>query len=415
MSQQRSSNFVVNYKAKEKVKGACCNRSILSPCALEALGIRKRPTEKPKYIFNSVVDNDLTNYLGIMTPFLGADIASSIIINKTNVNSTYLWFLGDTFYGNVVDGKRDILVVDNSLIWTRNSILIWTINNDTNKSSVYHYMPEYEGQYGQNKATYGFFSPIQPDPNNPTLNYWPINALIINNNYYIICEKVICTNLTTVGIDILQLNITDINNPSLWTYEYKSSIPTITTTNTIGNTSIVNNGYVYLFGSKTYNYYGYVTRIPINDFIDGKWSSLEIYNGLSWLSYLYSIPKTIFTPLALTSTIIFNTYLYKYMILSIDWFSVGPKVCLFYSSTIEGPWEGPEYIYDIPSNYLINNNILYYAPFFHQEFQQNANEIYWSYNINSFNVKDLVDNLFLYTPKVIKTIINIEYGKVSCY
>ena len=36
------------------------------------------------------------------------------------------------------------------------------------------------------------------------------------------------------------------------------------------------------------------------------------------------------------------------------------------------------------------------------------NEIYWTYNLNSFSTIDLVDDLNIYTPKMIKTIININ-------
>ena len=87
----------------------------------------------------------------------------------------------------------------------------------------------------------------------------------------------------------------------------------------------------------------------------------------------------------------------------------GPKVELFYSDNLVGPWSEPISIYNIPSSYVINSNIIYYAPNFHPEFMvnNNSNEIYWSYNTYSWDINDLTNNLFLYTPKMIKTLVSI--------
>jgi hypothetical protein len=406
--QKTNFGLLVNKKAKSRVKGACCNKSILSPCALAALNLI--PSLNISYTFNSIQNNLLTNYLGINQPFLGADIASSILIHSSETEKTYLWFFGDTDYGKLIESNNQIYRSISNI--TRNTIGIWKIFNNNSFSNLEHYIPLYSGQPGQNENTYGFFSPIQPDPNNPTLNYWPINALKIDNKFYVICEK-IDGDLNTVGIDILQLIINNVNEPSTWTYNYLSTIPGITNTFTIGNTFVENDGYVYLYGSNTNKYIGFVNRITKNNFIIGNWSELEVYSNSGYkLFNSGAIPKTIFSPLPLTSTIIFNPYIKSWLILSIDIFALGPKVGLFYSNSLEGPWNGPNFIYTIPSEFIIDSDIIYYAPNFHQEFAQNINELYWTYNINSLNFWDQFSDLNLYTPKMVKTTITINNGNI---
>jgi len=402
--QKTNFGLLVNKKAKSRVKGACCNKSILSPCALVALNLI--PALTISYTFNSIQNDVLTNYLGINNPFLGADVASSILINSSETENTYLWFFGDTLSGDVVNGTRNVSAV------TRNCVAIWTVKNGIPTSKLNHYIPIYSGQAGQSQISYGFFSPIQPDPNNPTLNYWPINAVKIDNKFYVICEKIM-GGLNTVGIDILQLNIENINDPATWSYDYLSTIPGITNTFTIGNTFVVNKGYVYLFGSNTINYIGFVTRISTNNFINGNWNELQMYTNNGYKSYnSLAIPKTIFSPLSLTSTIMYHHLMNMWLIISIDFITFGPKVGLFYSATLEGPWNGPNFIYTVPSEYIINSSIIYYAPNFHPEFAQNVNEIYWTYNINSFIFEDELTDLNIYTPKMVKTIVTINNGNM---
>ena len=59
-----------------------------------------------------------------------------------------------------------------------------------------------------------------------------------------------------------------------------------------------------------------------------------------------------------------------------------------------------------------NPNIFYYAANFHQEFAKNLNELYWTYNINSFNFEDQFTDINIYTPKMVKTIITINNGNI---
>ena len=411
MSNYNISNYIIinynilyiNNQTKRIVNGQCHSTS-LSECALYALGLYKIPKQL-NYLFNSFQVNNLTSILGIadstiINPgFLGADVASSILYySNTNIKK-YLWFFGDTLFGKVVtvNGVTQRL----TLKIPRNSIGIWTFQNNKPTEVINHYITIYTDQANQNKDSYGFFSPIQPNPENPIYNYWPINAININNEYYVLCEKILIGSLNTIGIDILKLNINDIDSPSTWTYEYKSTIPKITTTYTIGNTSIINKNFVYLFGSSTTQYNGFVTRLSTNNFILGNWNLLELYTNIL-------IPKQLFYPLALTSTIQWFPFMNSWIILTIDKFIYGPKVALFYSNELYGEWKGPIFIYNIPEYYLIDSNIVYYAPMLHPEFCQESNEIYWTYNLNSFSTIDLVDDLNIYTPKMIKTIININ-------
>ncbi len=373
------------------------------------------PQVNANFAFVSEQNEFLSEVLGNHPSFLGADIASSIILHSSNNTKTYLWFFGDTLLGNINSGQRQWSTLSPSpplYPSTRNSIGLWTItNNDIFTSEFKHYAPIYTEQPGQNGVTYGFFSPIQTDIANNPLTYWPIAVIKINNEIYTLCQKCQATTLNIVAHDIVKLNVNQYNDPSQWTYQYLSTIPGVDNYTPIGNALITNKNYVYLYGSKNgLSYDGFVTRISYDDFINGTWNNLQVYYQNSWSMYFSTqLSNIIFTPLPLSSTIMWHDYMSKWIMLSISAFAIGPKVELFYSDNLVGPWTGPIFIYDIPSSYCINSNIIYYAPNFHPEFvvHNNSNEIYWSYNLNSLNVNDLTSNLFLYTPKVIKTIVSM--------
>jgi len=372
------------------------------------------PKVNPNFTFVSEQNTFLTEILDNHPSFLGADIASSILLHSTNNTKTYLWFFGDTLLGNINSGKRQWSTLSPSpplYPSTRNSIGLWTITNNNPSTSVLeHYAPTYTGQPGQNGVTYGFFSPSQPDIDNYPLTYWPIAVIKINNEIYTLCQKCQSTSLNIVGHDIVKLNAIPYDDPSKWTYQYLSTIPGVDNNTTIGNALITHKNYVYLYGSKNGpSYNGFVTRISSNDFINGTWNNLQVYYQNQWSPYYTTkLSNFIFTPLTLSSTIMWHNYMSKWIMLSITAL-IGPKVELFYSDNLVGPWSEPISIYNIPSSYVINSNIIYYAPNFHPEFMvnNNSNEIYWSYNTNSWDINDLTNNLFLYTPKMIKTLVSI--------
>jgi len=382
---------------------------------------KTRPKTKVNFTFTSNENAFLTQILDNHPPFLGADIGSSILLHSNNNTKTYLWFFGDTLLGNINSNQRQWSTLPPSPYLypsTRNSVGLWTVtNNDISTSVLQHYAPAYTGQPGQNGVTFGFFSPNQPDIINAPLVYWPIAVITINNEIYTLCEKCSATSLNIAGHDIVKLIASPYNDPSQWTYQYLSTIPGVDNNTTIGNALVTDNNYVYLYGSKNGpNYNGFVTRISFNDFINGTWNNLQVYNQDHWSMYYTTQLNTfIFTPLTLSSAIIWHNYMSKWIMLSISAYAIGPKVALFHSDSLVGPWTGPIFIYDIPSSYLVNTNIIYYAPNFHPEFMSNnsSNEIYWSYNLNSFDVDDLTNNLFLYTPKVIKTVVSIQNIKIQ--
>jgi hypothetical protein len=410
MSQSKTYfTLLINNQSKRISQSACCGQAILAPCSLASLGIIPN---KQTYSFKSEENEFLTEVLGNVPPFLGADVAASIFLNSTGNTKTYLWFFGDTFIGNIVSNQRQVQTMP------RNSIGLWTItNNNFETSTLQHYAPTYSNQPGQNVTTYGFFSPVQTNINTTPQNYWPISAIYINNEMYVICERVLSTGLDMLGVDILKLNTIPYNDPSQWTYEYKSTIPGISNNITIGNAFINSDNYVYLYGSiNGPKYNGIVTKISYDNFLNGHWELLEVYTNNSWsLYYSSAIPKIIYSPLPLTSAIIWHPYMSKWIMLSIDIFVYGNQVGLFYSDKLEGPWDGPIFIYTVPEKYIISYNILWYAPNFHPEFMinNNTNEIYWSYNINSFQASDLITDLSLYTPKIIRTVVNI-YNTDTC-
>lgn len=202
-----------------------------------------------------------------------------------------------------------------------------------------HYAPTYTGQPGQNGVTYGFFSPSQPDIDNYPLSYWPIAVIKINNEIYTLCQKCQSTSLNSlniVGHDIVKLNAIPYDDPSQWTYQYLSTIPGVDNNTTIGNALITNNNYVYLYGSKNgTSYNGFVTRISSNDFINGTWNNLQVYYQNQWSPYYTTkLSNFIFTPLTLSSTIMWHNYMSKWIMLSITAFFLAQRLSYFILITL---------------------------------------------------------------------------------
>jgi len=127
--------------------------------------------------------------------------------------------------------------------------------------------------------------------------------------------------------------------------------------------------------------------------------------NLTWEYYydINTIPITIFSPLPLTSAITYNTKFNIWMILIASSF-ISNNIMVRYSSNLID-WSDEQLIYEVPLSISSITNSMWYAPNFHNEFNDNDNDFVWSYNTNSYNVTDLVSDLNLYYPRFIKTTI----------
>jgi len=93
-------------------------------------------------------------------PWLGSDVFTSI-----QINSSYLWLLGDTFTGTIVNNQRVIKAMP------RNAIAMM---NTPGSSLQYHI------RYDPDIKNGAFFT-----PSNTTYWFWPVSGVLIKDKVYL--------------------------------------------------------------------------------------------------------------------------------------------------------------------------------------------------------------------------------------
>ena len=112
----------------------------------------------------AALEPNITHYLSIFPPFLGADVATSIPLSTVN-GSLSLWLLGDTITGTFSSGQRTITAMP------RNSVGLFQTVDGVPQSALAHFI-----RYAtdpQKASHVGFWSPeeeshwLSPDYSRP--------------------------------------------------------------------------------------------------------------------------------------------------------------------------------------------------------------------------------------------------------
>lgn len=316
----------------------------------------------------------------------GADGAASIDLG----NGKVVWLFSDTFISDSAGSRRKSEII-------RNSIAIQD-GYDLEKASLKYYWNN-----SGNKPT-AFFQA----KNNEW--YWLGHGIMIKDRLliFLLREKEVKTGLgfESTGWDaVLILNPKD--DPSVWKMKYIEGGDTYGTT--AGSAAILKDeNYIYVYGAvEPGTHEVYLLRWPLKDAWSGNLSKPQWWLNDKWGARKKTdpAPESLFIG-ATEYSVHYDSALRKYI--QVQSFGFGEAtIGLRMADKPQGPWSDPYMIYT-PDYTGIKKPFMYSAKS-HPELKSNG--IYITYNINSFDFEELLDQQAIYFPKFIK--LRIEKKPVS--
>lgn len=181
--------------------------------------------------FSSTPALDLQPLFDIMSPWLGADIATSICFNN---QSSCIWLHGDTLVGDMEGGVR------RPKSMPRNSVALLNTSAGKPTSDNQHFIRSHDG----NPQHWGFFS-----PENATQWYWPIAGVQLDGDLYVIADRMGpgsggLFNFVTAGVDVLHVPQPSLVDPLAWPNPTITTIPGMNNTFNLGHAAVTSNGLV---------------------------------------------------------------------------------------------------------------------------------------------------------------------------
>jgi len=286
----------------------------------------------------------------------------------------------------------------NISIMPRNSVGLLNMSTNGDFQSTISFFWHFDTQNTQHG---GFFSPT-----NQTTWFWPTAGIVVEDNLFVLAYEVYMLGngqwgFAFIGTSIIHVTSSLEDDPFTWQY-YATHIPT--TENQLNYaTAITKSGhYVYLVGNYN-NQNTILSRIRDNALLKDELDLMEYYlNDGSWGPFSSADQLfTLFSPAQSEATINFNTYMNLYYMIILDPFST--KVNIRTAPQITGPWTDEQLIYEIPAPWS-DPEVFCYATKAHPEFQQENNEILFTFMSNT--KWELLTNMTsVYIPQMIRVTI----------
>jgi hypothetical protein len=329
--------------------------------------------------------------------WLGADVALS---TPTPHNGTFLWLWGDTLYGSLENGQRQIQTMP------RNSISFVKVVRQQPTSQEYHIRVDSANPKDEHL---GFFTPT---PISNTTNwFWLFDAIYFGKSLYVIASEMATTsgpppwNFATISTGIIFVEDPS-GDPLHWSYTYHK-FPHTQELVALWNGFAQDDHYVYLTGyhNADHNSPSILAKLEINHFRDLNWQEIEYWasnnSEARWESFHDGMTLagifSDFPPYKLR----YHPYLRKWYTISMKGFAY--DIHLLTAPQITGPWTNTK-IFEIPSPWN-GQGIFCYSLLAHPEFQVRENEIVFSFMSNG-PWEDLLPNLWLYIPQFVRVEIN---------
>jgi len=365
--------------------------SLLFLCSYAAAGVTlPQPAASPA--------TDLQPPFNIAPPYLGADIATSVVLGPS---LPVLWLHGDTLVGSMdSSGSR----VFSSM--PRNSIALRYSNG-----SVAHFI---RPASVRNRAHVGFFTP----PESPAQWYWPTCGVVVAGHLFVFSMRIApgppgLFPFVLVGTDVLALGGVDAlgANPLDWPAPAVTAVPYMHENLTLGNAlGTTGSDYVYMLGGcGDGGRAGFMTRLPLTSF--PSWGGLEYFAGGAaaggWEAMGPGVsPLQLFDSVPSEATLTYHPSLGVWVILRVNTF-LGHAVTMLYAPQPEGPWLQMD-VYAIPQEQLAGG-VFCYAGKVHPELSDpSAREIVFTYMCNTPRVPELLNRTDIYIPQVVR----LAWGKL---
>ena len=372
--------------------------------------------------YASVERADLDLLFGLRTPWLGADVALSIRLNR----SSYIWVWGDTLVGNLyANGHRNI----SSMV--HDSFSIVNIEDNTTKfyipNNTLGFLRPYRLSRKFTRTGYGVSSQIP--------YYWVV-AGMLSQKLVFLCQKIEAVDVAP-GFKQVATDVVVVDNfgegqfvaPSTWVYKSKS-IP-YSNGNCTWNEGIVlgnedgevlaagvgvgdEDAYVYIMGRCSWASQSgaALSRILHDDFLrfpynenntkfeylatDGTWTAM----------FLVSKLKMLFPSVFSEGNLIYNKFLNSWYVLLCQAFDPVVHIALSNSKSLykDTTWNVEDF-YSIPPKFLNKaEQLITYASKSHPEYAPNGNDrfIVFSFNTNTLAVEKLGNLTYIYHPHFVQ-------------
>jgi hypothetical protein len=308
----------------------------------------------------------------------GGDTTNSVPLSDDRI----AWIFSDTFLGRVNQdhSRSDPRFINNSLVVQADDRLVDTRHGGT-PSRPQALVSTDDGRQMQGTPTVG------------STWYWMGDGTVEGNKLHVFVLK-----FEKFGPDMFDFRwlSNGVATFSLRKLRLERVTP-ITSSNNVqyGSGILEDDEYVYIYGTEDegLDKWMHVARARRGDLL-GQW---EFFTGLGWstdpslsarllhgVGNEYSVTK------------IGNAYLLVTMDTNVPF---SREIYAYVSCAPTGPWSEPKHLYTAP-DYPFSNAFTYNAHA-HPEFTGN-NELLVTYNVNSFDFQDILDDVHIYRPRFIR-------------
>jgi hypothetical protein len=341
----------------------------------------------------------------------GADGIFSIPL----ADGSSVFLLGDCFLGKVVNGTRDL---DTRML--RNSFVL--INKDRTVVK-----PLYKGTYN-NPVT--FMEPVN-EPGDSTYRwYWPGHGFVKNDTIYVFAlslynvpsaapktdntgdkKEVDILLADMFGFRISHIELLSFTLPDFRYIEtHKADINYPVSQIDFGNCVMVDNGYVYIYGTKNTPYMSkiHVARVPLSS--RTFYNNWEYSTGTGWDK---NIEKSMPVNIDISVSEQFNIFKYsnKYILLTQE--RAGADIYTYVSDFPDKGFHNKKFIYHTTeSDSDTTKRIFTYNALPHPQYIEN-DKLLVSYCVNSFRARDFFENVENYRARFIRVPMNLILSEPS--
>lgn len=313
----------------------------------------------------------------------GADAAFSIPLSKTKT----VWLFGDTWVGEVRDGKR----LHPKMI--NNSIALQTLGEAP--EFFYHTNSSGEAEsFVKPKDGGGFF--------------WPFHGTRTRQGLFIFLHQVKTIDSKSVfGFKVFGESLATIANaddtPSHWRIE-QQKFPFATfsekETITFGAAVLQHDGFVYIYGNKAAKEKSrcgmVLARAPENKL--GNFSEWRFFANGIWKKNFREV-TAIWPDGVSEASVSFQPSAGKFIAIHSQ--GIWGKIILRTADSPAGPWSEPQFVYQCP-DMKISPKVFCYAAKAHPELAGKPNEMIVTYAANSFNFWEVLSDARLYWPRFVR-------------
>lgn len=305
----------------------------------------------------------IANFTRDDSAWTGGDATYSIPLP----NNRTLWLFGDSFLGQVnSDRSRPSFRLINNCLVEQNGKKFTTYQGGTSATPKAFAVPEDAGSW-----------------------YWPGHGTVEEDTLLLFMHAFGTGgggmwDFFRTGVDLLKMNPYTLE---IYSNERLLDGPSIS----YGAHVLPDDDYTYIYGvlAQNPNKYAYVARA--NSRLEMPW---EYYADSEWTVY-DSLATSIHNEVSEQFSVF--KYEQKYYLLT-QHNIFGSQIYIYSSDAPVGPWENKRTVYCTPET---GGNLFTYNAYAHPQFMENG-ELLISYNINSFEIGDLLESAENYRPYFVK-------------